>query len=137
VDPRLDLAREFLADVGLLLAQGRYRSTASRAYYASYHACVVLMERFGLRPSNYIGRSGRPAGRWDHGIVTAHVAADPRLSRVLTESVALQVRWQYLQRIRADYRAQEPISDLAARTSAMLAERVVSTVEGYVNARGT
>jgi len=135
VDPELVLARELLADAGLLLAQGRHRSTVSRAYYAAYHACVALIESFGLRPHNYIGRSGRPATRWEHGIITASVAADPRPSGVLTRPVALQLRWQYLQRIRGDYRAHQTISALAARTSAMLAEQVVSSVEGYLNAQ--
>jgi hypothetical protein len=137
VDRQLELARELLVDVGLLLAEGRYRSTVSRAYYASDHACVVLMGRLGLRPNNFIGRGGRPAGRWEHGIVTARVAADPRLRRVLGEPVALQVRWQYSQRIKGDYRAQDPVSDLAARTSAMLAEQVVRSVEGYLDAQNS
>jgi len=49
VNPELELAQELLADARLLLAQGRYRSTVSRAYYAAYHACIALMESFGLR----------------------------------------------------------------------------------------
>lgn len=102
----LELARELLEDARLLLAQGRYRSAVSRAYYAAYHACVALLESFGLRPGNYTGRSGRPASRWEHGIITAAVAADSQLSGVLTRPVALQLRWQYAQRIRSDYRAQ-------------------------------
>jgi hypothetical protein len=93
-----------------------------------------LLESFGLRPHNYTGRSGRPASRWEHGIVTAEVAADPRLSGVLTRPVALQLRWQYLQRIRSDYRAYETISAMTAQTSVGLAEHIIASVEGYLHA---
>ena len=128
----LCLAHELLEDARLLLAQGRYRSTVSRAYYAAYHACVALLESFGLRPGNYTGRSGRPASRWEHGIVTSAGVADPQLSRVLTQSVALQLRWQYLQRIRGDYRPQETISAMTAQTSVEITERIMANVEGYL-----
>lgn len=131
----LGLAQELLEDAKLLLAQGRYRSTVSRAYYAAYHACIALMESFGLRPNNYTGKGGRLAGRWEHGIVTAEVAADPRLSGVLTRPVALQLRWQYLQRIRGDYRAQETITAMTAHTSVGLAEQIIANVEGYLHAQ--
>jgi len=134
VDPELALGRELLEDARLILAQGRYRSAVSRAYYAAYHACIVLMESLGLKPGNYVGRRGSPASRWEHGIVTASVAADPRLSGVLTGPVALQLRWQYLQRIRGDYRADQPISSLAAHTSVSLAEQILNRVEGHLPA---
>ena len=131
----LSLAHELLEDARLLLAQERYRSAVSRAYYAAYHACVALLESFGLRPGNYTGRSGRPASRWEHGIVTAAVAADSQLSRVLTRLVALQLRWQYAQRIRSDYRAHETISAMTARTSVELAEHIITNVEGHLRAQ--
>jgi hypothetical protein len=134
VNHELRLAHELLEDARLLLAQERYRSTVSRAYYAAYHACVALLESFGLRPHNYTGRSGRPAGRWEHGIITAEVVADPRLSNVLTRPIALQLRWQYLQRIRSDYRAHETISAITAQTSVGLAEHILANVEGHLHA---
>ncbi len=84
-------------------------------------------------PRIIFGRGGRPAGRWEHGIITAEVAADARLSGILTRPVALQLRWQYLQRIRGDYRALETISTMTAQTSLGLAERVISTVEEYLH----
>ena len=131
----LRLAHELLEDARLLLAQERYRSTVSRAYYAAYHACVALLESCGLRPGNYTGRSGRPASRWEHGIVTAAVAADPQLSVVLTRPIALQLRWQYAQRIRSDYRAHETISAMTAKTSVELAEHIIANVEGPLRAQ--
>jgi uncharacterized protein (UPF0332 family) len=133
VNFELALARELLEDAKLLLAQGRYRSTVSRAYYAAYHACIALMESFGLKPQNYTGKSGRPAGRWEHGIVTAEVAADPRLSGVLSAPVALQLRWQYQQRIRGDYRARETISALTAQAGVSLAEQIILKVEEHIH----
>ena len=117
------------------LVQERYRSIVSRAYYAAYYACVVLLENCGLRPSNYVGRSGRPASRWEHGIVTAAVVNDSQLSGVLTRSIALQLRWQYAQRIRSDYRAHETVSAMTAQTSVELAEHIIANVEGYLRAQ--
>ena len=93
-----------------------------------------MLESLGLKPQNYPGRAGRPANRWEHGIVTAEVAADLRLSAILTRPVALQLRWQYMQRIRGDYRAQETISLLTAQTGVSLAEQIVTTVERYLDA---
>jgi HEPN domain-containing protein len=131
----LRLAHELLEDARLLLAQGRYRSTVSRAYYAAYHACVALLESYSLRPGNYTGRSGRPASRWEHGIVTAAVVTDSQLSGVLTRPIALQRRWQYAQRIRSDYRAHETISAMTAQTSVELADQIIANVEGYLRAQ--
>jgi hypothetical protein len=96
VNPELELARTLLEDTRLLVTQERFRSAVSRAYYAAYHACIALMESLGRRPQNYIGRSGRPAGRWEHGIITSQVVADAQLLDILTRPVALQLRWQYL-----------------------------------------
>ena len=135
MDPELELARKLLEDARLLLAHGRYRSTVSRAYYAAYHACIALMENLGLKPQNYVGKGGRPAGRWEHGIITAEVAADPRLTKVLSAPVALQLRWQYLQRIRGDYRARETISLMTAQTGVSLAEQIIAKVEEYLHAQ--
>ena len=131
----LHLAHDLLEDARLLLAQGRYRSTVSRAYYAAYHACVALLESCDLRPSNYTGRSGRPASRWEHGIVTAVVVTDSHLSGVLTRSIALQLRWQYAQCIRSDYRAHETISAMTAQMSVEPAEHIITNVEGYLRAQ--
>ena len=131
----LVLAQELLEDVQLLLARGRFRSTVSRAYYAAYHACIALMESVGLKSQNYPGKSGRPASRWERGIITAEIATDSRLSGILTPPVALQLRWQYMQLIRGDYRVRETISLLTAQTGVSLAEQIVTIVEGYLNAQ--
>jgi hypothetical protein len=134
VDPEIALARELLSDSQLLVGQGRYRSAVSRGYYCAYHACIALMESVGLKPGNFLGRGGRPANRWEHGIVTANVASDRRLASVLGGAVAPQVRWLYLQRIQGDYRPERAVSRLAAHTSVNLAQQVLSQVEGHLNA---
>jgi len=76
-----------------------------------------------------------PANRWEHGIVTTTVVTDPQLSGVLTRPVALQLRWQYAQRIRSDYRAHETISTMTAQTSVEPAEYIIANVEGYLRAQ--
>lgn len=134
VNPELELAKELLADARVLIGQSCHRSTVSRAYYAAYHACIALMESLKLKPQNYPGKSGRPASRWEHGIVTAEVAADPRLRTILSPPVASQLRWQYMQRIRGDYRASGGTTPLTAQIAVSLAEQFVTTVEGYLNA---
>jgi hypothetical protein len=63
------------------------------------------------------------------------VAADSQLSGVLTRPVALQLRWQYAQRIRSDYRTHESISAMTAQTSVELAEHIIANVEGYLRAQ--
>ena len=71
-----DLTKELLADAKLLLENGGYRSSVSRSYYATYHACITLLESLGLKPSNFIGRDRKPAKRWEHGIVIEQVTID-------------------------------------------------------------
>jgi hypothetical protein len=73
--------------------------------------------------------------RWEHGIVTAAVVTDSHLSGVLTSPIALQLRWQYAQRSRSDYRAHETVSAMTAQTSVELAEQIIANVEGYLHAQ--
>jgi uncharacterized protein (UPF0332 family) len=131
------LAEVMQKDAALLLASERHRSAASRAYYACYHACVALMEQRGLKPSNYLGRTGRPAGRWEHGIVTRQVARDPRLRVTLTDSLAFQARWLYAQRIRADYRPDDEISSETAQLTVQVAQQIIQRVKEATDAKGS
>ena len=133
MDPELALAQELRWDAELLLAQARHRSSASRAYYASYHACIALLENLGVRSGNYLGKFGRPAGRWEHGFITLAIGSHPAAVRVLGLALATQVRWQYAQRIRGDYRPHEAVSELAARTSLRTATLIVTRVEEHVH----
>lgn len=54
MNPELELARELLGDAKLLLAQGRYRSAVSRAYYAAYHACITLAKQIIAKVEGYL-----------------------------------------------------------------------------------
>jgi hypothetical protein len=63
------------------------------------------------------------------------VETEPRIGRVLPRSVARQVRWQYAQRIRGDYRTDKAVSSLAAHTSVRLAEQIVNRVEWRLRAQ--
>jgi hypothetical protein len=131
----VEMARLLLSDALLLLNNHRNRSAASRAYYAAYHACIALAEVMGLRPRSFLGRNGRPASRWEHGIVTSIVVRDSRLESVIGPQSAARVRWLYMQRIRGDYRPNEPIHDIAAQTSYTISRHVLDSVEQFVNAQ--
>ena len=133
VEPELALAQDLLRDAELLLAQPRQRSSVSRAYYASYHASIALLEGLGIKPSNYLGKFGRPAGRWEHGIVAAAIVTHPSAVGVIGRALALQIRWQYGQRIRGDYRLREAVSELAARTSIRVAAQILAQVEEHLH----
>lgn len=65
----LDVAEIFLQDSREALDRKALRTALSRAYYAAYHACVALFEYYGYRPQNFVGRRGRSAARWEHGII--------------------------------------------------------------------
>ena len=51
------------------------------------------------------------------------------------EAHCAQLRWQYAQRIRSDYRAHETASAMTAQTSVELAEQIIANVEGYLRAQ--
>lgn len=53
VEARLLVAREFLADAGLCLDNGRFRSSVSRAYYGVFHACVALLSIMVIGPATF------------------------------------------------------------------------------------
>jgi len=53
---RLSVAQGFLRASQEALARHGLRTAVSRAYYAGYHACVVLIEQYGDRPQNFMGR---------------------------------------------------------------------------------
>lgn len=128
----LELALELLVDAKLLLDSARHRSAVSRSYYAAYHACIVLLESFGLRPSNFIGRDRRPARRWEHGIVVRQVTGNPRLAAVLSPALATPLTWMYSLRLRADYRYDLSVSDYSSQSSYQLAQQIIAKVEEHL-----
>jgi uncharacterized protein (UPF0332 family) len=52
---RLSRAQECLEDAKLLFANGKYHSTANRAYYASFYAVRALLALKGLDASKHSG----------------------------------------------------------------------------------
>ena len=131
-DQELTLASELLNDAQLLLDKGSYRSSVSRSYYAAYHACIALLESFGLEPHNFLGKDGRPARRWEHGIVISEVATNASSVNVLSLPLAIQVRWQYSLRIRADYQAAIAPSAYSVKRSYEAASEIITKVEGQL-----
>jgi len=127
-----DLANELLADAKLLLEHGGYRSSASQSYYAAYHACIALLERLGLKPSNFLGRDRRPANRWEHGIVIEQVTTNLRIVNLLTQELASPVRWMYSLRLRGDYRFDLSVSFYSAQSSYEMANRMIAKVEEHL-----
>jgi uncharacterized protein (UPF0332 family) len=126
------LANELLTDAKLLLDSDRCRSSVSRSYYAAYHACIALLEKLGLKPSNFIGRDRRPAKRWEHGIVVGQMTTDPTMTSLLTSELAAPLRWMYSLRLRGDYRPDLSVSSYSARSSYELAQQIVSKVKEHL-----
>ena len=101
----LNLSQEFLRDAENLFKQNAYRSTLSRCYYAVYHVCIALFKEYGFHPGNFIGRGGRSANRWEHGIIRANFFLEFVQKRNLLEwKTGGQIRRLYSDRINADYR---------------------------------
>jgi uncharacterized protein (UPF0332 family) len=128
----LDLAHELLADAKLLLENGGYRSSASRSYYAAYHAGIALLEHLGLKPSNFLGRNRRPAKRWEQGIVIEQVTTNLRIVNRLSQEVASPLRWMYSLRLRGDYRFDLSVSSYSAQSSYEVAKQMIAKVEEHL-----
>jgi uncharacterized protein (UPF0332 family) len=129
----LELAAELLVDAKLLLDNGRYRSSASRSYYAAYHASITLLESLGLKPNNFMGRDRRPAKRWEHGIVITQVSTHPTMLQILTPKLVAPVRWMYALRVRGDYQCPTLVSSYSAQSSYERAQQIVAKVEEHVS----
>ena len=126
---RLDLAREFLKDAELCLENDRYHSVASRSYYAVHHACIGLFEHFGYHPSNFRGRDGTPARRWEHRIIIVnfHIEFTQR-KRVFAWKVGTGIRTLYNSRIDADYRPYQSITEKQAVERLSQAEEIMHQI---------
>ncbi len=130
---RLDLAREFLNDAEACLNNGGYRSTASRSYYAVFHACVALFEHFGYRPANFRGRGGQPARRWEHKLVTVdfHIEFTQR-RKVFPWKVGTVIRTLYSNRLDAGYRPDQIITHGQAMERIRQAKEIVEQIRGVI-----
>ena len=132
-DARLLVAKEFLADAQLCLDNDRFRSAVSRAYYGAFHACVALFEYCGYRPSNFVGWGGRPAKRWEHGVVFKHFPLEFVHKRKLVDwRIGTTPRRSYKLRIRADYKVQLVVTRALAQDTYEEAKRLIRAVEQEV-----
>lgn len=126
---RIDGANEFLQDAQVCLDHGRFRSAASRSYYAVFHAAIALFEHYGLRPANFIGRNGCPATRWEHGLITKHFYLEFVVRRGFFDwATGMAVRRLYRTRIEADYKLTMLLSEALVRDSLEEAERVMEEI---------
>lgn len=125
ISSRLELSERFLVDAKVSLRNGGFRSSASRSYYAVYHACVALFEFFNLKPGNFRGRNQLPAKRWEHKIITVnfHIEFVQRRKR-FDWSMGSGLRSLYETRIRADYKPELAVTEQLAKKRIILAEKI-------------
>ena len=102
IEYRLDFAKKYLDDAIELFGKGRYNSSASRAYYASYQAMWAAL--------------GEPEdGKvWRHLAIIKHFVRGywfapnhPKIGPGLLEDKRLPLRRLYSYRIKSDYDAME------------------------------
>jgi uncharacterized protein (UPF0332 family) len=123
------LAEEFLQDAKTNLENKSLRTSISRSYYSVYHACVALFEHYGYRAHNFFSRSGRPAKKWEHGIIAKRSyselvvrhkildAQDVRFAHRRLRLTVWWINWLYRDRINADYRYDVSITERMAKKS--------------------
>ena len=130
----LDLSKEFLRDAENLFKANAYRSVLSRGYYAVYHACIALFKKYGFHPGNFIGRDGRPANRWEHGIIRVNFFLEFVQKRHLLEwKVGAQIRRLYSDRINADYQPGVGLPKTYVENSVNIAQKLVGKIKGLVS----
>ena len=120
-DAFLDKAEENLAAAVSEFSNGRYNSSANRAYYAAFHAAIYALVRAGIRPS---GRTGR----WGHDFVQAQFSGQLVNRRKLYPASLRSVLSEtYLLRETADYRTDR-VDEVQARRALRKAQDLVSAV---------
>jgi len=130
---RMALARQFLDDSQHLLDQGRLRSATSRAYYAAYHAAVALFEKYGFKPSSFIGKSGWPATIWEHPIVTNRFFHEfVQRRKLFPWQTGQELRRLYARRIAADYDQSAMLVETDVQALFTSAQDVVTVAERLV-----
>jgi uncharacterized protein (UPF0332 family) len=112
------LAEEFLQDAKTNLENKSLRTSISRSYYSVYHACVALFEHYGYRAHNFFSRSGRPAKKWEHGIIAKRSYSELVVRhKILDAQDVWWINWLYRDRINADYRYDVSITERMAKKS--------------------
>ena len=115
---RIDLAEEFLRDAKTNLENKSLRTSVSRSYYSVYHACVALFEHYGYMAHYFLGRSGRPAKKWEHGIIVKKSYDELAMRyKILDVQHVWWINRLYRDRIQADYRHDIPMTEKMAKES--------------------
>jgi uncharacterized protein (UPF0332 family) len=128
------LARQFLDDAGRLLDEGRLRSATSRAYYAAYHAAIVLFEKHGFTPGSFVGKSGQAATMWEHPIVTTRFFHEfVQRRKLFSWRVGQEIRRLYSDRLVADYEITANITPSYAAGSVNEAQDIVEQIERWMS----
>jgi uncharacterized protein (UPF0332 family) len=130
----LSAAEAFLRDSRDALARNAFRTALSRAYYAAYHACAALFEHYGYRPQNFVGRIGRPASRWEHGIIIRRFLIEfTERRQVISSESGWGIRRLYADRILADYDVEASLEDAYVRESVEIAARLVREIQTAIS----
>jgi hypothetical protein len=90
---------------------------------------VALFEHQGYRPGHFFGRSGRPAKRWEHGIVVRYFPVEFVHKKKLVDwRLGLEVRRIYEARVKADYRPDVATTSAMAQNAFMQAQALLTVV---------
>ena len=122
---RIDLAKEFLQNASKNLGNQSLRTSISRSYYSVYHSCVALFEYYGYKAHFFLGRSGKPSKKWEHGIIIKR-SYDELVKRynILEEQDVWFINRLYHNRIQADYRYDLSIYENLAKESYNMAHTI-------------
>jgi uncharacterized protein (UPF0332 family) len=124
------LAEEFLQDAKTNLENKSLRTSISRSYYSVYHACVALFEHYGYRAQNFLSRSGRPAKKWEHGIIAKKSYNELVVRhKILDVQNIWWINWLYRDRINADYRYDISITEKTAKEAYQRACAVYNNIK--------
>lgn len=114
VNDHLNKANLFLDDARLLLDNGRFDSSVSRAYYTMFHAAVALLTQLGF-----------PRQSWNHGGVMSTIDKQVvRKYHLLKPNEADWFREAYRLRCDADYKIQQITQEKAVK--------LIKTAEEFV-----
>jgi len=98
-----------------------------------YHACVALFEHHGYRAHYFLGRSGRPAKKWEHGIIAKRSYSElVMLHKTMDAQDVWRINRLYRDRIKADYRHDVPMTEKMAKESYKMACAVYNRIKEAV-----
>ena len=127
------MAEEFLQDAKTNLESKSLRTSVSRSYYSVYHACVALFEHYGYRANYFLGRSRRPAKKWEHGIIAKKSYSELVVRhKILSAQDVWWINRLYRDRIKADYRHDIPMTEKIAEESYKMACAIYNKIRGLI-----